>query len=171
MRFTTAPVRRPRLALVAVLVAFAFATVVPLATPAPTRAATTAQSMEGKILAWVNAARAERGVPALQLRGSLVELAGDRAAKMVSTNELEHPKCLSCKLNKRHIPWHTCGETIAWTSWPWGTQAAQSIFNGWKNSPGHWSLLMSPNYDHVGIGVAYRKSNHRTYAAAVLTGW
>jgi hypothetical protein len=82
---------------------------------------------------------------------------------------MAHPSCLGCSLASHAIQYYSCGEDIAGTTYPWGTQAAQSIFNGWKGSSGHWALLMSTTYNYIGIGVAYRSSSHTTFAAADLT--
>jgi uncharacterized protein YkwD len=139
----------------------------PLANPQPTYAGTAA-NVEAEILRLVNNARANRGVPPLRTTASLMDFAGDRAAKMASTGILKHPACLPCKLDRRDIPYSTYGETIAWT-YPWGFEAARKLFRIWKNSPPHWGILMSPRYDRIGIGVA-RRSNGSTWAAAVLTG-
>lgn len=158
--------RRPRGVILAALAALVIAAGGQLASPA-TAFAGTAESIESKILALVNAARANRDVAPLELRASLVDFAGDRAAKMASTGVLKHPKCLPCKLDRRGITYSTYGETIAW-SYPWGIEAAKKLFRIWKNSPPHWGILMSPKYDRIGIGVAERKG--ATWAAAVLTG-
>ncbi len=159
---------RTRLALV---LAFSFLALSfgPLANPAPVQAGT-ASTMEADLLRWVNAARAKQGIPALKLRTKLVNLAGDRAAKMASANRMEHTKCLTCKLVNRGISYNRCAEVIAYTTYPWGDQAAQSIFNGWKGSSMHWDILMSRRYTGVGFGVAYRSSNRTMFAAGILTG-
>lgn len=141
----------------------------PLANPAPVEAGT-ASTMEAYLLKWVNAARARKGIPALRLRSGLVDLAGDRAARMASTNRMEHTKCLTCKLVNRGISYNRCAEVIAYTTYPWGYQAAQSIFRGWRGSSMHWGILMSRRYTAVGFGVAYRSSNRTTFAAGILTG-
>jgi len=125
--------------------------------------------MEAKLVSLINAERSKRGLVPLRLHPGLVDLAGDQAASMASTNLLAHISCLGCTLSSRGIQWYTAGEVIAWTSYPWGDQAAQSIFNAWKGSSGHWAMLMSSRYNYFGIGVAYRSSNARTYAAAELT--
>jgi uncharacterized protein YkwD len=138
-----------------------------LATAGPAYAGV-ATTVEARILELVNNARANRGVRPLELRDSLVEFAGDRAETMASTGVLKHPKCLPCMLDRRGITYSTYGETIAWT-YPWGPKAAKKLFRIWKNSPPHWGILMSRNYDHIGIGVA-RRGDDKTYAAAVLTG-
>lgn len=161
------PLRRARLTFLAAAVALLLLATGPLADPQPAYAGTAA-TIEARILALVNAARENRGVAPLHLRASLVDFAGDRAAKMASTGVLKHPRCLPCKLDRRGISYSTYGETIAWT-YPWGREAARKIFRIWKNSPPHWGILMSPSYDRIGIGVA-KRGNDATWAAAVLTG-
>lgn len=140
----------------------------PLTNPTPAYAGT-ASSTESQILSLVNAARANRGIAPLRLRASLVDFAGDRAAKMARTGVLKHPDCLPCLLDKRGISYSTYGETIAWTFAPLGEKAARSLYRIWKNSPPHWALLMSPRLDRLGIGVAHR-SNGSNWSAVVLTG-
>ena len=136
----------------------------------PERAlAATDETIEAKILSLVNAARERRGIDPLRVRASLVDFAGDRAGHMASTGVLKHPRCLPCMLDRRGISYEAYGETIAWTFAPWGKEAARSLFRIWKNSPPHWSILMSPRLDRIGIGVA-RRANASTWAAAVLTG-
>ena len=153
----------------AVFVAFVALSAGPLADPAPAQAGV-AETMESQLLGWINDARAKKRLPALRTTAKLTDLAGDRARRMAETGEMKHTKCLTCKLNKRGIGWNTCGEVIAYTTWPWGTQAAQTIFNGWKGSTTHWNVLMSPNFDYIGLGVAYRSSGHKTFAAGILVG-
>jgi uncharacterized protein YkwD len=127
------------------------------------------EKIEAKLLALINAARAERGVAPLHFGGKLEDFAGDRAAKMARTGVLKHPKCLPCKLDKRHIRYSAWGETIAWTYGSWSTEVAKSLFTIWKNSPPHWSILMSPSYDRIGIGIT-RRANGSIWAAAVPVG-
>lgn len=164
-----APSGRLAPVLVAILAALLALSLGPLASPTPALAGT-ADRMESKLLSWINAERDKKRLAPLRLRSSLADLAGDRARKMARTGELEHVNCLACKLRKRGISFDTCAEVIAYTTYPWGNEAALSIFNGWKRSSFHWEILMSSRYDAIGIGVAYRSSNRSTWAAAVLTG-
>ena len=156
-----------RLLLAALLLASLATMIGPVSHPSGV-AASTATDMEAYLVKWINDARASRGVPRLSVGSKLTTYAGDRAAKLASTNRLAHPSCLGCELNARGISWSTCAEVIAGTTYPWGYQAAKSLFNAWKGSSGHWSILMSRSYTRIGIGVAYRSSNHTTFAAGVL---
>lgn len=158
-----------RLLLIAFITALVALSAGPVANPAPANAST-ATTMEAYLYKWVNDARAQRGVPRLELRTRLINLAGYRAATMASTGVMKHPSCLSCVFRAWGISFSRCAETLAYTTWPWGYQAAKSIFNGWKSSTDHWNVLMSRSYNRVGYGVAYRSSGHMTFAAAELAG-
>jgi uncharacterized protein YkwD len=166
-RATNSAATLVRIAIAALLLAAAVSIVGPISHPAQVEAST-ASDMEAYLIKWINDARASRGVPRLTVGTKLTTYAGDRAAKMASTNKLAHPSCLGCELNARDISWTVCAETIAATTYPYGYQAAKSLFNSWKGSSGHWSILMSRNYTRFGVGVAYRSSNRTTFAAAVL---
>lgn len=164
----TTPLARTRLTILAAVAALLLLAAGPMANPTATYAGT-ASSTESHILSLVNRARANRGLAPLRLRASLVDYAGDRAAKMARTGVLKHPDCLPCQLDRRGISYSTYGETIAWTYKPLGERAAAHLFRIWKNSPPHWALLMSSRLDRVGIGVAHR-SNGSNWSAVVLTG-
>ena len=157
------------LLLIAFIAALVALTVGPVANPAPASAGT-ADTMEAYLFKRINNARANRGIPRLELRIRLIDLAGDRAATMAATGVMKHPSCLSCLLRARGVSFSRCAETIAYTTWPWGYEAAKSIFNGWKRSTEHWNILMSRSYNRIGIGVAYRSVNKSTWAAAILAG-
>lgn len=157
-----------RLLLAAACLSIALTGVGPIAHPTPVVAATAA-TIEADLLARINAARASRGLVPLRLHSGLVDLAGDRAASMASNGKLSHPSCLSCMFTNRGIQWYSVGEVIAYTTYPWGDQAAESIYNSWKRSSTHWALLMSSKFNYIGLGVAYRSSNRSTWAAAALS--
>jgi uncharacterized protein YkwD len=160
---------RTSLVLAALIAAFTALAVGPVAHPEPVSAGTAA-NMESKILGWINNARDNRGLRPLRVTDRLRNLAGDRASTMARTGDLDHPDCLSCLLRNRDISFDTCAETIAYTTYPWGHDAARSIFTAWKGSSGHWDILMSRNMRRIGIGVAYRSQDQATFGAAVLAG-
>jgi uncharacterized protein YkwD len=172
MRAMSAKSPRPALKgilLTAALAAFVGLGVGPVAHPAPV-AATTASYMEGLLVKWINGARANRGVAPLKAGSKLTNLAGDKAASMAKSTVMSHASCLGCVFRSYSISFSTCGEVLAYTTYPWGYQAARSIYNGWKSSSSHWSILMSRSFHRIGIGVAYRSSNHSTWAAGEVAG-
>jgi uncharacterized protein YkwD len=160
---------RTSLVLAAFIAAFAALAVGPVAHPEPVSAGTAA-NMESKILGWINDARDNRGLRPLRVTDKLRDLAGDRASTLARTGDLDHPECLSCLLRNRGISFDRCAEAIGMTTYPWGHDAARSLFTAWRGSPGHWDILMSRNLKRIGIGVAYRNSGNSTWGAAVLAG-
>jgi uncharacterized protein YkwD len=162
------PVRRS-IVLAAIFVAFLGLAAGPVAHPAPANAGT-AENMESLIVKWVNNARAHRGIAPLRVGSLMTKLAGDRAATLARSQKLAHPSCLGCTFRSYGIAYRKCGEVLSMTSYPWGWDAARSIFLSWKHSSTHWSILMSRGFHRIGVGVAYRSSNHTTWAAAELAG-
>lgn len=129
----------------------------------------TAETMESSIAGWINDARAQRGLAVLQLDARLVDLSGDRAATLASKDQLSHDVagCLSCQLDSRGIGSNQYGEVLASNSWPWGSESARVVYESWRDSAGHWDILMNPQFDSLGVGVAQAASG-ATYASAVL---
>jgi hypothetical protein len=136
----------------------------------PASAATTTDH-ERSILGLVNSARADRGLQPLRVDNRLWDLAGDRASVMAAKNVMSHTVAgsLRTSLNARRIQWYGFGEAIAWTSTSGSAAAAKALFALWKGSAPHWSILMSSHYNYIGVGLAYRSSNHRTFGAIVVT--
>ena len=166
---------RPR-ALRAGLIALAaviLATVATGAAPGPA-SASTETSMESSLQTWINRDRVDRGLRPLRLDLRLVELAGERASWMAAHDRLTHDSVdgtVCDALTARAIRWHSCGENIGYTTYPWGPEAAASLYSMWEHSPAHWALLMSSQFNYIGIGTAYRSASATTYATiAFLEG-
>ncbi len=138
--------------------------------PARPVSAGTAESMESLLLSKINAARASRGLLQLRLDSRLVSVSGVRAATLASKGVLSHDAagCLECQIDDAGVSWDLYGEVLASNSYPWGSQAASVIFESWRKSSSHWSILMNPTMDSIGIGVAHRDADGSTYASAVL---
>jgi len=160
-----------RATLAAALLALVLSTGLVPVRPATTAAAGTAETMEGELLASINAARIAQGLVPYRMHAGLASVAGDRAAAMAAASTLSHSVagCLSCQLASHGIPWFASGEDIGESGWPWGNQAATSLFDAWKGSPVHWDLMMSANFNYVGIGVAYNATTGTTWSSIVMT--
>lgn len=159
--------RRP-----ALLLALAVALAAPgVSAPAPVDAAMTATQAEASLLGWVNDARAARGLAPLRRLYELALIAGRRATRMADSNTLSHGAGgdLGLQLANQDVPWYRYGETIGYTGAAWTYDAARSLFDQWRRSSAHWSLLMSDRFNYVGVGLAYRSSDWRTFGSVVLT--
>jgi uncharacterized protein YkwD len=138
---------------------------------APVSAATSASSAEAMIIGWVNTDRSAAGLVPLRGDGNLAYIAGVRASRMASANTMSHTVggALTNQLGARSVQWYGYGETIGWSSASWTVEAARSIYRGWMNSAPHRALLMSSRFNYIGLGLAYRSSNARTFGSAVMT--
>jgi hypothetical protein len=138
---------------------------------APASAATSASSAEAMIIGWVNTDRVSAGLAPLRGDGNLAYIAGVRASRMASNNTLSHTigGNLVNQLNARGVQWYRYGETIGWSSASWTVDAARAIYRMWMNSSPHRALLMSTRFNYIGVGLAYRSSNGRTFGSAVMT--
>ena len=137
--------------------------------PASQAATVTASSVESSIVKLMNKDRAARGLPLLGVDSKLASIAGDRAATLASKQVLSHTAAgnLQAQLDAAGVAWQAWGENLAMTSVAWGTSTAGALYNLWKNSPGHWALILKRDFNRVGVGVA-RASNGATYASVVF---
>jgi hypothetical protein len=138
---------------------------------APPASAATTASVGAQLVTWVNQARAARGLRALRVDPRVSSLATERAQRLADAGFLSHsyPGDIGSQLDVRAIQWYRWGEVLAWSSATFGTDAAWWIYRGWRNSPSHWPLLMSDDYNYLGTGIAVRSQNGATYASIVLT--
>jgi len=123
-----------------------------------------------RVMAQVNQARAERGLVPLRSDSRLWGLAMDQATRLATSGILTHEAAGSIPegLDARGIQWDRYGEDIGYAS---GTPdvAASSIFRMWVASPTHWDLMMSADYNYLGVGLVYRASSGVTYGSVVMT--
>jgi hypothetical protein len=108
-------------------------------------------STELALLSLINNYRAQNGVPPLTMSANLNRAASWMARDMALNNRLSHTDSLGrdfglrlrqCEVNMNA----SLGETLGA-----GQTTAQSIFDGWRNSPGHRSIMLSGTYVQVGL--------------------
>ena len=152
-------------ALTAVMLAGLFT----IATPAPVDASIS--STERAVIHWMNADRQAAGLRPLVGWGRLYSLAELRAQRMASANVMSHTISgnLASQLSNAGIRYYSKGENVAYTSQYSGLDAARSIYRMWRASSIHRAQMMSRKFNYVGIGLAYRSSNGRTFASLVFT--
>ena len=161
-----------RLLLAAAILALTASVVGPAAHPASASAATlspTPDSVETTLLGWINSARAGRSLMPLRLHSGLVKMSDDWAAHMASTGVLALPSCTSCMLTNYNIQKYNYGSIASWSTYNWGADAANSIWQGWKQHSTQWAKLMSSTLNYIGIGIYYKTSTERTWSAVFLT--
>ncbi len=137
---------------------------------APTSAATTASDAEAMIVGWVNNDRVSRGLKPLRRYGPLASIAGLRASRMAAANSMSHTVGgnLSSQLSAYRVSWYGYGENIGWSTAAWTVDAARAMYRAWMGSSAHRALFLSDRFNYIGLGLAYRSSNRKTFGSAVM---
>ena len=129
--------------------------------------AATPEAEENQVLNLVNKERAAVGAPALQTTDELQAVADIRARELVSDFSHFRPDGTSCftALDGTLIGQLAiyAGENIAI-----GYGNAESVMNGWMNSPGHKSNILDADYTHIGIG-CYEEGGIRYWVQMFVT--
>jgi uncharacterized protein YkwD len=137
---------------------------------APTANAATSSATELSLIGWINSARSSRGLVPLRAHADLVAISGLRASRMAAANTMSHTigGNLASQLNAYGVSWYRYGENVGWSTASWPSTSARAIYNMWMNSPSHRALILSDRFNYIGVGLAYRSSNRKTFGAAVF---
>lgn len=85
----------------------------------------------------INTMRAEGGLPALTVSASLSSIADSRCEYLIANDIFSHDGATTAEI--------LCS----------GATSASAACTGWKNSPGHYSNIMTPSYTQMGIGCIF----------------
>ena len=91
---------------------------------------------------------------------------------MAATNVLSHTVAgsISAQLKaKQDAVVRATARTSATPRAKRGQTATKDLFRMWKASPSHWKLMMSAKYNYIGVGIAYRSSNRKTFGSLIFT--
>jgi hypothetical protein len=119
-------------------------------------AAFAGQSQAERLVALLNAERADRGLGALQVHPDLVDGAEMQANVIAAAGELSHNQNLGALTEK----WKMLGENVA------VGYDVDSMHDSWMNSEGHRANILNPDYDFVGVSVV--SSDGKLWAAEVF---
>jgi len=129
-----------------------------LAAPFSAPAASQGSDVQARILALVNAARAQprycgndafNAVPPLRLDASLTDVAAGHAADMAQHSYFSHSgrdgSTVGGRATRDGYRWRSIGENIAA-----GQMNADAAVQAWLRSPGHCANIMAPAYEEMG---------------------
>ncbi len=98
---------------------------------------------EAEFVAKINALRASKGLPALQVNANLVAKARAWSAGMAAAGRIWH-STLSDGIT---ADWKKLGENVGMGG------SVDGLHEAFVNSPGHYDNLVDPAFSHVGIGI------------------
>ncbi|MFM8269298.1 MAG: CAP domain-containing protein [Pseudomonadota bacterium] len=94
---------------------------------------------ERLVIKYTNEERMKRGLPALQVASSLLNLSRQKSANMARLRNMSHSVS----------PQPNGGENIAWNQ-----ANAREVVRTWMNSDGHRANILSRRYSTIGVAVA-----------------
>jgi uncharacterized protein YkwD len=116
---------------------------------------------EKRVVELVNEERAERGLPALRVSGSLTKAARAHSRAMATVPFFSHMSRNGRTPGQRmqaagygaagYRSWRV-GENIAWGSGVWAT--AEATVHNWMKSPPHRRIILTAAFRDIGIGTA-----------------
>lgn len=112
--------------------------------PAPAAPAAPAAdfSDQSTVLALVNSARADAGLPPMTISSKLSSAAGAQAVRQASNQQMTHEGGggLGARVSATGYRWCAVAENVAA-----GYTSASAVHAGWMNSPGHRANIVSSN--------------------------
>jgi uncharacterized YkwD family protein/spore coat assembly protein SafA len=117
----------------------------------------TTTTQEDEVIRLVNVERSKKGLQALAKNWELSRVARYKSADMANKGYFSHTSPTYGSPFKMMetfgIRFSSAGENIAY-----GQRTPQEVMNGWMNSPGHRSNILSPSYTQIGVGMAKNSS-------------
>ena len=169
---TLAPRRRRFASLALVLLIGAAVAAPPSAAatePMPDAARVSAE--ESAMVAALNADRAAAGLVAVRTDGRLMAIARARSADMVANGYFSHTqpdgRNVFDILTAQRITWYKAGEIIAWNNYAMDVTTSTAN-RQWVASPGHYAIVVSPDFNYVGVGFAVEGATGKKFWTAVF---
>ncbi len=117
----------------------------------------TVSAEEAHMVTLLNADRTALGLVPVRVDARLMAIARARSADMVAKDYFSHTqpdgRNVFDILTSSRITWYSAGEIIAWNNYP--TEFTATTANRqWMTSPGHKAIVISTNFNYVGVGLA-----------------
>ena len=140
--------------------------------PSPVAAVQAPSSPEARLLSLLNAERARAGQVALRWDNRLADVAQGRSDEMARTGLFSHIDwaILAQRIEAEGIAWYYLGETIMHGTPRTAMESADEAMSVWRNSPGHWTLLGSADFNYVAVAVTQAADGRYYWTALLLKG-
>lgn len=155
---------RPLVALLAIAIAFGSFAV--------QAEAATLDSAETELLGAINEFRASKGLPTVGVSDTLTFSAKWMATDMAIQDYFAHTSLDGRSPSQRMVDaGYPASRTWTGENLAAGYSSAREVLQGWIDSPGHYAVLVNPNYRAVGLGRSYGSgSDYGWYWAANFGG-
>jgi uncharacterized protein YkwD len=110
---------------------------------------TTAATPVEQLLWRINEERGDRGLPGLQERGDVEQIAGDHSRDMSSTGRLEHNDAYFSDENRARLHARALGENVAYGP------SIESAHRAFMESEGHRNNILDQRFAVVGLGAVW----------------
>ena len=124
----------------------------------PTPDAATLSASEAAMVVALNQDRTSHGLLPVRVDVRLMAIARARSNDMVANHYFGHVqpdgRNVFDIINAAHITWYGAGEIIAWNNYSMDVTVSAANHQ-WLGSPGHYAILMSSDYNYVGVGLAF----------------
>jgi len=129
-------------------------------------------SAQSDVIALINGYRASHGVQQIAVNGALTNSAAWMAADMAAKNYMSHISSDGRSPQQRMSGFgYPAGSMYTGEDLGAGYSSASAILAAWQASPAHDAILLSANYNAVGIGLGYNaNSTYKWYWAADFGG-
>jgi uncharacterized protein YkwD len=121
----------------------------------------------------LNAQRAALGLVPVRIDSRLMAVARSRSKDMAAKDYFSHQEpdgdWAWDLMNRAGIRWFAAGEIIAWNTWGTLAESAASASKQWHDSPGHYAIIKSRDYNYVGVGLAIDGSK-KIWTAVFMKG-
>lgn len=115
------------------------------------------QAIEDRIIDMVNELRVSVGVAPVTKNNKLTQAAYIRSEEMLRTGQFSHtrPDGSSCftAIKATGYNYMTVGENIGYAKGHAINTIAKVMFDGWKNSPGHYKNMVKADFKEIGVSV------------------
>jgi uncharacterized protein YkwD len=142
---------------------------IPLATSVA--ALTPTDDAEAKLVQLLNADRTSRGLPGITVDQRLMSIARARSVDMATQHYFSHTapdgSQVFSKVTAAGVPSRRTGEIIAYNYTTDFMTSAVEANRQWLASPGHYDIITTAQYTHVGVGLAPDVTDGRRYWTAV----
>lgn len=122
------------------------------------------QIIEDEIFRLVNELRAEKGVQPVTKNEVLTAAANKRAVESAVSFSHTRPNGTSTFTifteEEYYYPYRFVGENLGMATYLYDEEImARFLFNGWKESQGHYETMINGDFEEIGIGVYYNDGN------------